>query len=817
MKYISWSILGLVLSVFIVQPIYGQTLGDRLSGRILLQVEQHGEAWYINPTNLKRYYMGTASDAYNLMRSFGLGITDKDLATIPTSTDTSRNSSIASRLSGRILLQVEQHGEAWYINPTNLKRYYMGTASDAYNLMRSFGLGITDKDLATITRLSLHDSTTGQSTTFMTAYRVDVITYAGGISQTGDGGYLLNGQTDDLDPFFPPEGFLTKTNTDGDIIWSKLFQSFEYTTDPMATPYGDEDGQEIIETSDGGIVAVGNIIGFTDDAYVEKKENWDDVFITKLDLNGKHLWTKMIGDYGTDVVNQVIELSDEGILVSLMVDELCHCAEPVDSNKHFVLVKYNSKGVRQWVRKTSFIKSALYTDPFIIRETHDGFIMIGQAETPDDSGYMHATISTLTKTDKKLNVLWSKSLEAISQSYANVTVDDDGTYTLGSTDVHISAGDFQDVETTSDGGYITFGFFSSLITKGSYSTYLPSTKITLAAAKFESSGKLLWVKSIESGMEKKENKLFGTKTDDGNYVIMLNSYLDGDKLDEYLSDPTKYLSVYLTSGVFLLKVDEDFNLYWAKTIASEDYIVPLDLQPTADNAVVIGGYYMSPDIATVRFGENVYYQDALLIKLDANGNASGGSRWISDYTTFTATDVSAYVITADLVVSMDDFVFQVDKTPTPALTSHVITVGDLITSATLSVIAETGTPLVAIPTTYGTETKTSSQMTYDDVVAIEPTNTKSQAVHSDLIPILKDVFANEVKLRDNMGGYSLDYTFSRLVTQADVNAIQESLEAIGYTTYDSGNGMLTMMKIGYTLSMTFSVYNHNKGTLGVTY
>ena len=812
MKNIFLIIFLLVIGFLIAQPMYGQTIENRLSGRILLQVEQHGEAWYINPTDLKRYYMGTPSDAYNLMRSLGLGITDKDLETIPTSTEASHSSSIATRLSGRILLQVEQHGEAWYINPTDLKRYYMGTPSDAYNLMRSLGLGITDKDLETIPT-----SDSVSTTTFMSAYRVDVTTYAGGISQTDDGGYLLNGQTDDLNPFFPPEGFIAKTNSNGSIIWSKLFQSFEYTTDPMATPYGDEDGQEIIETSDGGIVAVGNIIGFTDDAYVEKKENWDDVFITKLNANGEHLWTKMIGDYATDVVNQVFELSDGSILVSLMVDELCNCPEPVDADKYYVLVKYDSAGVRQWVKKTSFMKSALYTDPFIIRETSDGFIMIGQAKTPDDSGYMHSTISTLTKTDKNLDVQWSKSLEAIPQSYATVTVNADGTYTLGSTEMYISAGDFQDVETTSDGGYLTFGFFSSLITQGSYTTYIPSTKIMLAAAKFDGSGQLLWVKSLESGMEKKENQLFGTKTADGNYVIMLNSYLDGDKLDEYLSDPTKYLSVYLTSGSFLLNVDEDFDVHWSKTIASEEYIAPLDLQATTDGGVVIGGYYVSPDVATIRFGENIYYQDALLIKLDVNGNASDGSKWISDYTTFTAADVSPYVITKDLVVSMDPFVFQVDETPTPSVPTHAITVNDLIAPVTSSVIADTSAPLAEVPTTSEVETKTLAQITYDDVVAIEPTNAKSQAVHDDLIPILNEIFDNEVKLRDNMGGYSLDYTFSRLVTQMDVDAVQELLETAGYTTYDSGNGMLTMMKVGYTLSMTFSVYNQNKGTLGITF
>ena len=128
-----------------------------LSGRILLQVESHGEAWYVNPVNLRRYYLGRPEDAYNLMRKLGLGITNADLAKIPVSTekdDKAVDSKVASRTLGRILLQVESHGEAWYVNPANLKRYYLGRAQDAFTIMRSLGIGITNADLYKIISLT---------------------------------------------------------------------------------------------------------------------------------------------------------------------------------------------------------------------------------------------------------------------------------------------------------------------------------------------------------------------------------------------------------------------------------------------------------------------------------------------------------------------------------------------------------------------------------------------------------------------------------------------------------------------------------------
>jgi uncharacterized protein YkwD len=145
-------ILIFALIIFLT-PSYSQAASSStlawLKGYILLQVQQHGEAWYVNPTNFTRYYMKDGPTAYEMMRTFGLGITDADLAKIPTDTDSfSGDMALRSRLSGRILLQVQQHGEAWYIYPKTNKRYYLKDGAAAYQIMRNLGLGITDADLA---------------------------------------------------------------------------------------------------------------------------------------------------------------------------------------------------------------------------------------------------------------------------------------------------------------------------------------------------------------------------------------------------------------------------------------------------------------------------------------------------------------------------------------------------------------------------------------------------------------------------------------------------------------------------------------------
>jgi len=121
-----------------------------LSGKIYLQVEENGEAWYIYPENVKRYYLGRPNDAFEVMREQGLGITTFDLEQIPEpsfSFSGQFNQELALRLSGMILLQVEDNGEAWYVNPDDLKRYFLGRPADAFELMRTLGVGISNDDL----------------------------------------------------------------------------------------------------------------------------------------------------------------------------------------------------------------------------------------------------------------------------------------------------------------------------------------------------------------------------------------------------------------------------------------------------------------------------------------------------------------------------------------------------------------------------------------------------------------------------------------------------------------------------------------------
>ena len=203
MKKISTLIIIIMGLLFISHNVIkAGELADSLKGKILLQVESNGEAWYVKPSDSKKIYLKDGDVAYNVMRDLGLGISNADLFKIPIgfedrfecvdsdgdslcdkleegmgtnpySNDSDgdsyddgmeiRNnynplgagiltydSNLADTLKGKILLQVESRGEAWYINPDDNKRYYMTDGEAAYQIMRYLSLGISNTDLEEI-------------------------------------------------------------------------------------------------------------------------------------------------------------------------------------------------------------------------------------------------------------------------------------------------------------------------------------------------------------------------------------------------------------------------------------------------------------------------------------------------------------------------------------------------------------------------------------------------------------------------------------------------------------------------------------------
>ncbi|HPW44733.1 MAG TPA: hypothetical protein PLX67_03410, partial [bacterium] len=115
-------------------------LTKKMAGRILLQVEANGEAWYVNPLNGQRYFLAGPTNAFNLMRQLGLGVKHSVITTKITD----------NKLLGRILIDVDDSGKAYYVHPITKKLYYLGRPADALRVMRQVGLGINNQNLRKI-------------------------------------------------------------------------------------------------------------------------------------------------------------------------------------------------------------------------------------------------------------------------------------------------------------------------------------------------------------------------------------------------------------------------------------------------------------------------------------------------------------------------------------------------------------------------------------------------------------------------------------------------------------------------------------------
>ena len=127
-------------------------LAQKLSGRILLQVRSHGEAWYVNPANLRRYYLGRPDDAFTIMRKLSLGVKHEIIIGYNT---------YPANLLGRILIDVDDLGKAYFINPVDKRSYYLNRPADAFNIMRSLGLGITNENINKIIIGYISDNNNG--------------------------------------------------------------------------------------------------------------------------------------------------------------------------------------------------------------------------------------------------------------------------------------------------------------------------------------------------------------------------------------------------------------------------------------------------------------------------------------------------------------------------------------------------------------------------------------------------------------------------------------------------------------------------------
>jgi len=221
------------------------------------------------------------------------------------------------------------------------------------------------------------------------------------IKQTSDGGYIVVGSTHSY-TYGSYDLAVYKLNSDGNKVWFKHYGGT-----------GDDTGESIQQTSDGGYIVAGSTYSYTYGGY--------DFAIYKLDSNGNKIWFKHYGGSNHDFGNSIQQTSDGGYIVTGNTGSYTH------GDYDFAIYKLNSSGNKVWFKHyggtaTDFSKS--------IQQTSDGgYIVAGYTDSFTNGGYDFAIY--------KLNSIGNK---AWFKHYGG-SQDDRG----------------RSIQQTSDGGYIFSG------------------------------------------------------------------------------------------------------------------------------------------------------------------------------------------------------------------------------------------------------------------------------------------------------------------------------------------------------------------------
>jgi hypothetical protein len=360
-------------------------------------------------------------------------------------------------------------------------------------------------------------------TTFQKTFGGTIDDYGTAAQQTSDGGYAMVGHTNNFGTGSSDKLYLIRTNANGDTLWTKTYGGA-----------GDLLAYTLQQTSNDGFI----LTGYTNASGAGNL----DLLLIKTDESGNPTWTKTFGGPGLDVGHAVRQTTDGGFIVAGVTDLGA-------GNGDLYLIRVNSSGDSIF---TKTIGGTGIDRASSIQVTADGGFIIGGYTSSSGAG---ENDFYLIKTSSDGMVTWVKTLGGASADNGN------------------------DVQQTTDGGYIFVGNTMSFGAGGS-DVYLIKT---------DASGTPVWSKTYGGSGGEFGNSV--QQTGDGGYVV------------------AGYSSSF--PGVYLIRTDGNGNLNWSKNIGGLTFDWGSTIGKCIDGGFVIAGY-------TLSFG--VGSMDAYLIKTDAGGN-----------------------------------------------------------------------------------------------------------------------------------------------------------------------------------------------------
>lgn len=198
---------------------------------------------------------------------------------------------------------------------------------------------------------------------------------ANAIAQTTDGGFVVTGSSSSNDGDFTDKNkdsadiFVMKLNPKGSVTWITTFGGSV-----------DESGYGLAATTDGGCVVAGYTYGNERD-FLGKGRGSNDVFVIKLDAQGRDEWINTYGGSKWDVGSSITQTLDGGYAITGHThSEALDLWENRGDWDNFV-IKLDSKGLVQW-QKT--IGGSRDEDSYaILSEPDGGLILTGYTNSKD--------------------------------------------------------------------------------------------------------------------------------------------------------------------------------------------------------------------------------------------------------------------------------------------------------------------------------------------------------------------------------------------------------------------------------------------------
>ena len=228
------------------------------------------------------------------------------------------------------------------------------------------------------------------------------------VLQTSDGGYLVSGWADSMDPDSNGE-FLAKTDSYGNVEWQKFWNDLEGGST--------RGGVSILQTKDDGYVIMGyhRANPSSGTAYCDGQC----IHLTKTDSNGNRLWNRYYGVSGVSVSSGK-QTRDSGFIIA-------GTCKPQGDPELAYLFKTDGDGIQQWERFFGAPRS--WISIAVDQAGDGGYILAGSIQSGESTGPQDAY---LIKTGSKGQEQWRRTFSG--------------------------AGTVRSVQRTTDGGYILFAW-----------------------------------------------------------------------------------------------------------------------------------------------------------------------------------------------------------------------------------------------------------------------------------------------------------------------------------------------------------------------